>query len=170
LRQLVEEEHEVRQRELPFWKAKQLEPEGQEDEAQSWVQVPPVQLVLPLEELSGMHRLPWQPALMVQAEPTGRGGTLQTPVAESQVSESPQDQPRRQSGRQALASGEQTYPLRQSLALSQSDTQYEVPSPSLKQLPCGHSLTLQLPEQYPPIHARPFEVLLSLRQTPVAQD
>ena len=98
----------MRQRELPPWKPKQLDPEGQDDEAQSWVQVPAVQLMLPLAELSGMHRLPWQPALMVQAEPTGRGVTLQAPVAESQVSESAQDQPRRQSGRQALASGEQT--------------------------------------------------------------
>ena len=87
---------------------RQSEPEGQEEEAQSWVQVPAVQLMLPPEELSGMHRLPWQPAFRVQAEPTGRGVTLQAPVAESQVRESPQDQPRRQSGRQTLASGEQT--------------------------------------------------------------
>jgi hypothetical protein len=93
---------------VPSWSLKQVEPAGQEEEAQSWVQVPAVHVVLLLEEVSGMHRLPWQPAFTVQAEPTGRGLTLQEPVAESQVSESPHDQPRRQSGRQALASGEQT--------------------------------------------------------------
>ena len=101
----------MRQRELPSWKVRQVEPEGQAEAAQSWVQVPAVQLVPLLEELSGMQRLPWQPALRVQAEPTGRGVTLgaaQAPEEVSQVSESPQDQPRRQSGRQTLASGEQT--------------------------------------------------------------
>jgi hypothetical protein len=101
----------VRQRELPSWNVRQVEPEGQAEAAQSWVQVPAVQVVPLLLETSGMHRLPWQPALRVQGEPSGWGvglGAVQAPVLESQVSEEPQDQPRRQSGRQTLASGEHT--------------------------------------------------------------
>jgi hypothetical protein len=99
---------------LPSWKVRQVEPEGQAEKAQSWVQVPPVQLVLPLLELSGMHRLPLQPASRVQGEPKGWGVILravQAPVSLSQVSEDPQDQPRRQSGKHTLwsgASGEHT--------------------------------------------------------------
>ncbi len=101
----------MRQRELPSWKVRQFEPDGQADEAQSCVQVPAVQLVPLVLEISGMHRPPWQPALRVHGEPSGWGvilGAVQAPVLESQVSEEPQDQPSRQSGKQALASGEHT--------------------------------------------------------------
>jgi hypothetical protein len=94
---------------VPSTKAKQIDPYGHEAEAQSWVQVPAVQAVPLLVDSCGIHRLPWQPTFRVQAEPMGWGvGAVQAPVAESQVSESPQDQPRRQSGRQTLASGEHT--------------------------------------------------------------
>lgn len=101
----------VRQRELPSWKTKQAEPDGQAEAAQSWVQVPAVQVVPLLLELSGMHRLPWQPALRVQGEPRDWrvvSGAVQAPLLESQVSDDPQGQPRRQSGKQTLASGEHT--------------------------------------------------------------
>jgi hypothetical protein len=101
----------VRQRASPSTKVKQVEPLGHVADAQSWVQVPSVQAVPLLVDVCGMHRPPWQPAFRVQAEPTDWGvtlGALQAPLDESQVSESPQDQPRRQSGRQTLASGEHT--------------------------------------------------------------
>ena len=65
----MEVEQAVRQWKLPSWKAKQVEPEGQEEDAQSWVQVPPVQMVPLKVELSGMHKPPWQSALRVQGEP-----------------------------------------------------------------------------------------------------
>ncbi len=96
---------------MPSRKAKQVDPEGQAEVAQSCVQVPAVHTV-PLElELWGMHRPPWQPALRVHGEPRGWGvgmGAVHAPVAASHVSEEPQDQPRRQSGKQTLASGEHT--------------------------------------------------------------
>lgn len=101
----------VRQREFPSWKARQVDPEGQTEAAQSWVQVPAVQLVPPLLELSGMHKSPWQPAFSVQGEPSDWGVgwvAVQPPVSLSQVSDEPQDQPSRQSGKQTLASGEHT--------------------------------------------------------------
>ena len=116
----------VRQRLLPSWNAKQEEPDGQDEEAQSWVQVPSVQAVPLLVEVCGMHRPPWQPAFKVQGEPRGSGFTLggvQAPVVLSQVREDPQDQPWRQSGRQTLASGEHTYPWRQFAVFSHSETQ-----------------------------------------------
>jgi hypothetical protein len=92
-------------------KAKQVEPEGQAEEAQSCVQVPAVQLVPPALVLSGMHRPPWQPSLRVQAEPMGWGvglGAAQVPLPVSHSRDEPQDQPCRQSGKQTLASGEHT--------------------------------------------------------------
>jgi hypothetical protein len=96
---------------LPSWKVRQVEPEGQAEAAQSWVQVPAVQVVPLLLEISGMHRLPWQPALRVQGEPRDwrvGSGAVQAPVSLLQVSDDPQDQPRRQSGKQTSASGEHT--------------------------------------------------------------
>ncbi len=96
---------------MPSWKVRQVAPEGQADVAQSCVQVPAVQVVPLLLEISGMHRPPWQPTLRVQGEPRGWGvglGAVQAPVALSQVRPEPQDQPRRQSGKQTLASGEHT--------------------------------------------------------------
>jgi hypothetical protein len=92
-------------------KVKQAEPEGQAEVAQDWVQVPAVQTVPLALEVCGMHKPLWQPALRVQGEPRGWGvgcGAVHAPVVESQVSEEPQDQPRRQSGRQTLASVEHT--------------------------------------------------------------
>lgn len=92
-------------------KVKQVESEGQAEWAQSWVQVPAVQTVPLALEVCGMHSPLWQPALSVQGEPSGWGvgcGAVHAPVAESQVSEEPQDQRRRQSGKQTLTSGEHT--------------------------------------------------------------
>ena len=164
------EEQLARQRELPSWKAKQLEPLGQAEVAQSWVQVPPLQLVPLLPELSGMHRPPWHPALTEQGEPVAWGTGAQAPVLDSHANDEPQDHPRRQSGKQAETAGEHTYPSRQSVSLAHSEAQYELPSEPARHTPSGQLLTLQFPEQYPPIHARPPEVLSSRKQTPLAQD
>jgi hypothetical protein len=111
VRQRLEAEQLAMQREFPSWKARQAEPVGQAEVAQSWVQVPAVQLVPLVLEVSGMHKPPWQSVLSEQNEPTDLGvtvGAAQAPVLESHTSDEPQDQPRRQSGRQAETSAEHT--------------------------------------------------------------